>query len=249
MAQQGYLAELNAAQREAVEHGVEAASRGEPIPPLLIIAGAGSGKTNALAHRVSHLILNGVDPARLLLLTFTRRAAVEMTRRARRILAQARAQTASRGAPLPERARSGEIHWSGTFHAVANRLLRMHSDSIGLDPSFTVLDRSDGEDLLNLLRDELGLASKSARFPKKATCMSIYSHAVNAQRPLEEVLEVAFPWCAAWKEELPRLFAAYVEAKLKIFPRKNHHLFMMELTGKVKMKLLITLRYRVYGTI
>ncbi len=198
MEPRSYLDELNPAQRSAVEHGSESGAR--PGPPLLIIAGAGSGKTKTLAHRVAHLIVNGADPERILLLTFTRRAAQEMTRRAQRICAQA----AARAARLP---------WAGTFHSIANRLLRLHAEAVGLMPSFTVLDRSDSEDVLDLWRDELGLSRKSTRFPKKATCLAIYSHAVNAQRSVEETLATAFPWCEAWADELRALFRHYVEAK------------------------------------
>jgi DNA helicase II / ATP-dependent DNA helicase PcrA len=125
---------------------------------LLIIAGAGTGKTNTLAHRVAHLVLNKVDLSRILLLTFSRRAAAEMTRRAQRILGEQK-----RGA-------RGETTWSETFHGIANRLLRLHADAIGLSPSFTVLDRSDAADLMNLVRSDLGLAKKAARFPTKETC-------------------------------------------------------------------------------
>jgi DNA helicase-2/ATP-dependent DNA helicase PcrA len=124
-----YLRSLNIAQRKAVEHGVSDGREGRISGPLLIIAGAGTGKTNTLAHRVAHLILNGAVPERLLLLTFTRRTASEMTRRAQRILAAARSAQPSRGPGA-----SGEISWSGTFHAIGNRLLREHADSIGLDP-------------------------------------------------------------------------------------------------------------------
>jgi DNA helicase II / ATP-dependent DNA helicase PcrA len=197
-----YLRDLNFAQRAAVKYGVS------DIGPLLIIAGAGSGKTHTLAHRVAHLILTGTLPERILLLTFTRRAAAEMTRRAQRILAAARATSTARAVgPV------GEIACSGTFHAIGNRLLREHADNIGLDPSFTVLDRSDSEDHLNLVRNELGLAKKQARFPRKQTCLAIYSHKVNACCTLTETLESAFPWCAEWEAELKDLFRAYVAAK------------------------------------
>ncbi|HZA01230.1 MAG TPA: ATP-dependent helicase, partial [Hyphomicrobiaceae bacterium] len=197
-----YLQALNPAQRAAVEHGVS--STGANIAgPLLVIAGAGSGKTNTLAHRVAHLIVNGADPARIMLLTFSRRAAAEMERRAERII------TAAVGT-VGVRARIG---WSGTFHAVGARLLRSHAHSIGLDPSFTIHDREDSADLLNLVRHERGLSEKDRRFPLKATCLAIYSRAVNAGEPLETVLRKQFPWCAEWKDELRDLFAAYVEAK------------------------------------
>jgi len=203
-----HLGNLNAGQRAAVEHGT-ASGRGAQIPgPLLIIAGAGTGKTNTLAHRVAHVILAGAPPERILLLTFTRRAAVEMTRRAQRILAVARVSKQPTASGV-----AGEISWSGTFHAIGNRLLREYADSIGLDPSFTVLDRADAADRLNFVRNELGLAKTEARFPRKDTCLAIYSHTVNAQCPLSETLENAFPWCAEWEAELKGLFRVYVEAK------------------------------------
>src|SRR5687767_13877628 len=163
------LSSLNPAQRAAVLHDVPTAGRATPGRPLLIIAGAGSGKTKTLAHRVAHLLLNGADPGRILLLTFTRRAAKEMTRRVERICGQTISGLGH------------GIEWSGTFHAVGNRLLRRYAEQIGLQPNFTVLDRSDAADLINLVRDEQGLSEQSRRFPKKATCLAIYSYAVNAQ--------------------------------------------------------------------
>jgi len=196
------LGGLNPSQHAAASYGT--AGLPHEIPgPLLIIAGAGTGKTNTLAHRVAQLIVRGADARRILLLTFTRRAAATMTRRAERIAATVAASPA--GAP--------RVSWSGTFHAIANRLLRSHADSLGLDPAFTVLDRSDAADLLNLVRAELGFAKQAARFPKKDTCLAIYSHAVNAGRAVEETLKRAFPWCASWAEELKRLFRGYVDAK------------------------------------
>ena len=199
-----YLADLNHEQRLASEHGVVA--RGSNVaPPLLVIAGAGSGKTNTLAHRVAHLIVNGADASRILLLTFSRRAAVEMGRRARRIVATARGDTAP-GATT-------SLPWSGTFHAIGARILRSHAASIGLDPAFTIHDREDSADLLNLVRHELGLSEKDKRFPLKATCLSIYSRATNAAEPLDTVLRENFPWCAAWEADLRALFEGYVEAK------------------------------------
>ena len=199
----GLLDGLNPEQREAAEYDGDA--------PLLIIAGAGSGKTSTLAHRVAALVARGVDPRRILLLTFTRRAAAEMSRRAQRILARGRRE----GAGALDRATG--LGWSGTFHAIANRLLRMHADAIRLDPSFTVLDRSDSADLLDVLRNQVGLSRAPRRFPRKATCLAIYSRAVNTQEPLDRVLADAFPWCAEWQAELRRLFAAYVDGK------QSHH--------------------------
>jgi DNA helicase II / ATP-dependent DNA helicase PcrA len=177
-------------------------------PALLIAAGAGTGKTKTLAHRVANLILNGADPHRLLLLTFTRRAALEMTRRAHQILAEARGDGADRIST-----QAAILPWSGTFHSVGGRLLRLHAPSIGLDASFTVLDRPDSADLLDLARSELGLARTASRFPRKGTCLAIYSYTVNAGCPLEETLAQGFPWCADWPSELRRLFEAYVVAK------------------------------------
>jgi DNA helicase II / ATP-dependent DNA helicase PcrA len=197
-----YLDGLNAAQRDAVLFGVAGGAR--PGPPLLIIAGAGSGKTSTLAHRVAHLIVEGADARRILLLTFTRRAAEEMTRRAERICGEVSGCIAGPGAML---------EWSGTFHAIGARLLRLYAQPIGLDPGFTVLDRSDAADLVDLVRDELDLGRKDRRFPRKATCLAIYSYAVNAQVELEAVLRRAFPWCGEWGSELRRLFSAYVAAK------------------------------------
>jgi DNA helicase-2/ATP-dependent DNA helicase PcrA len=192
-----YLEKLNPDQRAAVEHGV---ADGDPRP-LLIIAGAGSGKTDTLAHRVAHLVMSGADPHRLLLLTFSRRAALEMESRAERILAR----TSGSNAP--------GLMWSGTFHAIGARLLREYAERIGLDRAFTIHDREDAADLMNLVRHELGLSQTESRFPTKGTCLAIYSRAVNAETPLDEVLGKAFPWCANWANELKSLFAAYVEAK------------------------------------
>src|SRR5262249_25036270 len=143
-----YLDDLNSEQRSAVEHCV--AGRGANVAgPLLVIAGAGSGKTNTLAHRVAHLIVHGADPQRILLLTFSRRAAAEMQRRVARIVE--RALAAASGA---------RIGWSGTFHAIGARLLRLNAPAIGLDPSFTVHDREDSADLMNLVRHRLGLSEQ-----------------------------------------------------------------------------------------
>jgi len=197
-----YLAKLNPDQRRAVEHGVGAAAV-DHDGPLLIIAGAGSGKTNTLAHRVAHLVVNGADPRRILLLTFSRRAAVEMARRVERIVTAAFKSSAAAAA----------LSWSGTFHGIGARLLRHYAHQIGLDPSFTIHDREDSADLMNLVRHDLGFSKKESRFPSKGTCLAIYSRCVNAEEQIEAVLARVFPWCCAWEDELRRLFAAYVEAK------------------------------------
>ncbi|QCI67771.1 ATP-dependent helicase [Phreatobacter stygius] len=198
-----YLTKLNPEQRRAVEHG--AASTEAGCGPLLVIAGAGSGKTNTLAHRVAHLIVGGADPRRIMLLTFSRRAAAEMTRRVERIAAEALGAKAG--------VMTDALTWAGTFHGIGARILRDHAGEIGLDPGFTIHDREDSADLVNLCRHELGFSKTETRFPTKGTCLAIYSRAVNAEMALEEVLRAAFPWCMAWTAELRALFAAYVEAK------------------------------------
>ncbi|WP_322788638.1 ATP-dependent helicase [Paraburkholderia megapolitana] len=199
-----WLAKLNDAQREAVEYGTADAT--QPPGALLVIAGAGSGKTNTLAHRVAQLIVKGADPRRILLLTFSRRAAQEMTRRVTRIA----------GAALGTRAVAAQgLTWSGTFHSVGARLLREYAERIDLSPAFTINDREDSADLMNLVRHELGLSAKERRFPSKSTCFAIYSRVVNTSATLATVLAQAFPWCCEWEADLRMLFAAYVDAKQK----------------------------------
>ncbi|MCX8032644.1 MAG: ATP-dependent helicase [Thermoleophilia bacterium] len=193
------LAELNEQQRAAVLHG---------DGPLLVVAGAGTGKTATLAHRVAYLIAKGVDPGRILLLTFTRRAAAEMLRRVDALLERLETQRSA----AARRSASAKV-WGGTFHAVAARLLRLHGRLIGLDPAFTILDRSDAEDLMGLLRTELELARTDRRFPLKGTCMEICSRCVNARETVEEAVNNYFPWCRQDIEDLRRLFAAYVDRK------------------------------------
>ena len=191
---------LNRAQHEAATHG-QVEARAVRAGPLLVIAGAGTGKTATLAHRVAHLVLEGVDPARILLLTFSRRAAQEMTRRAERIVADSSGVAASR------------MPWAGTFHSIGNRLLRLHAASVGLDPGFSVMDRGDSADLLDVVRHELGLAGRDRRFPRKDTCLAIYSHRVNTQGSLGETLKTLWPWCLPYEEDLVRLYRAYVVRK------------------------------------
>jgi DNA helicase-2/ATP-dependent DNA helicase PcrA len=199
-----YLEKLNSQQRRAVEHGVQE-NACAPAVPLLVIAGAGSGKTNTLAHRVAHLIVNGADPRRILLMTFSRRASGEMTRRVDRICAQVLGANAA--------VMSGALTWVGTFHGIGARLLRDYAEQIGLDPAFTIHDREDSADLMNLVRHQLGLSKTESRFPAKGTCLAIYSRAVNTELPLGEVLGTVYPWCAGWEKQLRELFALYVEAK------------------------------------
>jgi DNA helicase-2/ATP-dependent DNA helicase PcrA len=198
-----YLDTLNPEQRRAVEHGVTA--DGHVGTPLLVIAGAGSGKTNTLAHRVAHLIVNKADPRRILLMTFSRRAASEMSRRIERIARKVMGDKAG--------IMTDALSWAGTFHGIGARLLREYAEQIGIDPSFTIHDREDSADLMNLARHELGLSRTESRFPTKGTCLSIYSRCVNTEAPIEQVLGQFFPWCSGWSGELKQLFAAYVEAK------------------------------------
>ncbi|MCW5613121.1 MAG: ATP-dependent helicase [Rubrivivax sp.] len=199
------LATLNPEQRAAAEHG---------DAPLVVVAGAGTGKTTTLAARLAMLVQRGADPQRVLLLSFSRRAAQEMARRAGRLLHEALGLGA--GVPPPV------LPWCGTFHSVAARLLRDDAASLGLDPGFTVLDRGDAQDLLALTRQRLGLAHDETeagaaparrRFPLAATCLAIHSRCVNARAPLAEVLREHYPWCAEHEAALVRLFAAWGEAK------------------------------------
>jgi DNA helicase-2/ATP-dependent DNA helicase PcrA len=190
---------LNREQRQAVRHGEG---------PLLVVAGAGTGKTNTLVHRVAHLIDGGIDPGKILLVTFTRRAARAMLSRVDGLLRQ-RSLARHREAVQPV---SRKI-WGGTFHATAARLLRIYGKAIGLDPAFTIHDRGDSEDLMDALRGDLGLAQSEPRFPKKGTCMAIYSHCVNSQEPLERIVAKHFPWCSDHVDDLKKLFLAYTDSK------------------------------------
>jgi DNA helicase-2/ATP-dependent DNA helicase PcrA len=180
--------ELNPEQEAAVRHGEG---------PLLVVAGAGSGKTMTLAARVASLIERGTRPERILLLTFSRRAAREMVSRAQRLAANGD---------------TGRV-WGGTFHAIGNRLLRLHGRALGLTPDFTVLDQADGADVMNLLRDELGYSSRERRFPRKDTLAAIYSRTVNAGERLTDVLRQQYPWCLDELEGIREIFRAYTERK------------------------------------
>ncbi len=202
-----HLGMLNSAQRQAAEYGEATAGKAFSSGPLLVIAGAGTGKTMTLAHRVAHLVISGVSPERILLLTFTRRASQEMTRRVESIV-----RTATKGcgtAPLP----GGGLPWSGTFHSVANRLLRRFAHNLGLDSGFSVLDRGDAADIMDVVRHEQKLTRTSRRFPKKDTCLAIYSRCVNTETPLAETLDTTYPWCSDWSDELAELFRHYVLRK------------------------------------
>lgn len=184
----GYLDGLNPQQREAVLHG---------DGPMLVIAGAGTGKTRTLAARVAMLIDRGVAADRILLLTFTRRASAEMVRRA--------------DAMIEDRT-AGKV-WGGTFHSIANRLLRRYGNAVGLGEGFTVMDRTDSESLFGILRTEHGFGTSRTRFPRKETIASVYSRVVSSRTPLSETLRERFPWCGEHAEDLAVLFAGYTEAK------------------------------------
>ena len=198
--------ELNAEQAGAVTHAPDDG-------PLLVIAGAGSGKTMTLAARLAWLVRQGVDPNRMLLLTFSRRAAGEMARRAGRLL--------HRSLKLPAQTAPPTLPWCGTFHGVGARLLRDEAPRIGLSPTFTVLDRADAQDLMALARQQLGLAADEGdapgrrRFPLAPTCLAMHSRCVNTGQGLAAVLAAQWPWCSDHEGALQRLFAAYAEAKLQ----------------------------------
>ncbi len=201
-----WLGTLNPAQRQAACHGAKNEQGLYTAGPLRVIAGAGTGKTMTLAHRVAQLVIEGVPPERILLLTFTRRAAEEMTRRVESIVRRAMRQRGADRTPV-------RLPWSGTFHSVGNRLLRQFAPNLGLDPGFSVLDRGDSADLMDVVRHELGLSKTARRFPKKDTCLAIYSRTVNTQSTLAETIETSYPWCADWEAQLKQLFRGYVTRK------------------------------------
>jgi len=187
---------LNREQQNAVKH-----SGG----PLLIIAGAGTGKTRTLVHRVAWLIDQDIKPDRILLLTFTRRAASEMLHRVEQLLLEQgkkNVSAANRGI------------WGGTFHAVATRLLRMYGLAIDLPRDFTILDRNDSEDLIGTIRTEMGLDKAALKFPKKGTCMTVYSLHANSRTPIDMLVAQRFPWLKFHVKELRKLFETYQKRKL-----------------------------------
>jgi len=194
---------LNEKQLEAATSNATLAHR----PPTLIIAGAGTGKTNTLAHKTAQLLLNGIAPERILLMTFARRASAELTSRANSIVNKVLSAKKQSHSDV-------KLPWCGTFHSIASRLLREHAQSIGIESDFTVIDRSDAADIIDMLRHQLDYTATDKRFPKKKTCLDIYSRCINGQIPLAEVLEDAFPHCQNWHDELTKLFAAYAKTKM-----------------------------------
>jgi DNA helicase II / ATP-dependent DNA helicase PcrA len=163
--------------------------------PLLILAGAGTGKTTTLCARVAWLLSEGTPAERILLLSFTRRAARELIERARTL--------AERSSPA-----AGRI-LGGTFHSIAHQMVRLHAGSLGLSAGFGVLDAGDAADVIDYVREEHGRAQRSRRFPRAQTLLDIYSRTVNAQRALAEVLAESYPWCEEHHEALAALFRAY----------------------------------------
>ena len=185
-----YEKELNAGQLEAVRH---------LDGPALVIAGAGTGKTRTLTYRVARLVELGVDPKAILLLTFTRRSAKEMLRRASALLHDTKADDVS----------------GGTFHAFANLLLRKYAPIIGFNQNFTILDQGDSEDVINLLRTQMGLSSTRRRFPKKGTLMKMHSLAISRIAELEQVIASDFPHFIEETESISQLLLKYSEYKRK----------------------------------
>jgi DNA helicase II / ATP-dependent DNA helicase PcrA len=180
-------AQLNPAQGTAATH---------EDGPLLIIAGAGTGKTRTLVHRVAHLIQRGVRPERILLLTFTRRAAQEMLLRAERLVGGT-----SRG-----------VH-GGTFHATGHRLLRRFGGAAGIPKDFSIMDQGDAEDLIQLSRAQLGYTTSHKRFPKKETLHYVYSRHINTEIPPEEIIREEFPQFTDYIDDFTRIFADYLQRK------------------------------------
>lgn len=182
-----FAAELNPQQAAAATHG---------DGPLLIIAGAGTGKTRTLVYRVAHLIERGVPAERILLLTFTRRAAQEMLSRAERLVG----------------GNSKRVH-GGTFHATAHRLLRRYGQAAGLAKDFTIMDQGDSADLMQLSRAQLGYATKSKRFPKKETLQYVYSRHINTEISVEDIVRDSYPQFVDYLEDFAKIYADYTRRK------------------------------------
>ena len=182
-----FSAELNPEQLTAATHGDGS---------LLVIAGAGTGKTRTLIYRVAHLIDRGVRPERILLLTFTRRAAQEMLSRVERLAGTA----------------SNQVH-GGTFHATGHRLLRRFGQAVGMPEGFSIMDQGDAVDLIGIARASLGVGKKEKRFPKKETLHWIYSRHVNTEKPLDDILHEEYPAFLDFSQEFTRIFAEYIARK------------------------------------
>ena len=182
-----YRNQLNPAQYQAVS---------SVNGPHLIIAGAGTGKTRTITYRVAYLVELGVKPESILLLTFTRRAAQDMLRRAS-ILLDARCEKVA----------------GGTFHSFANTTLRQYAPLIGFESSFSILDQGDAEDVVNLLRTQMKFDTKEKRFPRKQTLFDIFSRAVNTLTPIKEIIKEDYSHYEEYLEEILRLQIAYEQYK------------------------------------
>jgi DNA helicase II / ATP-dependent DNA helicase PcrA len=189
---------LNEQQRQAVTH---------QGGPLLVLAGAGTGKTRTLVARAAWLRgAQDVPASRILLLTFTRRAASDM-------LARANAGSEGAGWEGTGSDGAGGKIWGGTFHAIAHKIIRRHAESFSLSPQFTILDPGDTTDILDALRPDHGLAETGQRTPRAGACADIYTRCVNTGRPVSEVVTAGYPWCAPFTSQLSGLFRAYTERK------------------------------------
>ena len=165
--------------------------------PMLVIAGAGSGKTRTVTYRVAYLCESGVPLENILLLTFTNKAAKEMISRVEGLLK-----------------RNMNGLWAGTFHHVGNLVLRKHAKKIGYDKNFTIMDRTDSKDLLDRSVKEAGIPTKDKKFPKGDVLQDIYSYMANSQKTLPQVVETKFPHLFELQEEMKKVFDAYEAAKL-----------------------------------
>jgi DNA helicase-2/ATP-dependent DNA helicase PcrA len=182
-----FASELNPEQAAAATHG---------DGPLLIIAGAGTGKTRTLVYRVAHLIERGVKAERILLLTFTRRASQEMLSRAERLVGS----------------NSKRVH-GGTFHATAHRLLRRYGPAAGLAKDFTIMDQGDSADLMQLARAQLGYAAKTKRFPKKETLQYVYSRHINTGVAVDDIVRDEYAQFVDYLEDFSKIYADYTRRK------------------------------------
>src|SRR3954462_12405302 len=182
-----YAAELNEQQLAAVT-----ASPG----PLLVIAGAGSGKTRTLTYRVAYLLENGIDPRNILLLTFTNKAARQMLDRVANLL------------PVD----AGGI-WGGTFHSIGNRMLRRHGSTLGYSSAFSIMDREDQKDMINTVVAGAGIDPKEIRFPKGDVLAEIFSFVVNTERPMEEMLAEKFPYFLPLLDKIKDVHVRYEKKK------------------------------------
>ena len=182
-----YKSELNEAQYAAVS---------SVNGPHLVIAGAGTGKTRTIVYRVSYLVELGVKPESILLLTFTRKASQEMLRRAA-ILLDSRCERVA----------------GGTFHSFANTVLRKHCRLLGYDTNYTILDQTDAEDVMNLIRTRLKFDTKEKRFPRKEALYDLHSRSVNTLIPLGHLLELDYPQYAEQQEDIRTVHAAYEQYK------------------------------------